>query len=65
MEVPVRHRGEESTCWKDTKKYIGKDGELLESSWGVFWRFIMLSAWPLEGLKIQGEGWGQIVMLWA
>jgi hypothetical protein len=21
---------------KDTKKYIGKDGELLESSWGVF-----------------------------
>jgi hypothetical protein len=36
MEVPVRHRGEESTCWKDTKKYIGKDGELLESSWGVF-----------------------------
>jgi hypothetical protein len=36
MEVSLRHRGEERTCWKDTKKYIGKNGELLESSWGVF-----------------------------
>jgi hypothetical protein len=38
MEVPGKHRVDEKTCWKDTKKHIGKDGELLESSWGVFWR---------------------------
>jgi hypothetical protein len=36
MEVPGKHRVDEKTCWKDTKKHIGKDGELLESSWGVF-----------------------------
>jgi hypothetical protein len=36
MEVPGKHRVDEKTCWKDTKKHIRKDGELLKSSWGIF-----------------------------